>query len=92
MTRKRAASSNLYRDTAAATHSEFSHFSTPRFKDLKVDNIATNEVVPHGNGDENGGFGREQVCLCQPDPKIPRPRNGIYRSFLVWHTTYVILL
>lgn len=20
---------------------------------------------------------REQVCLCQPDPKIPRPRNGI---------------
>lgn len=19
---------------------------------------------------------REQVCLCQPDPKIPRPRNG----------------
>lgn len=21
---------------------------------------------------------REQVCLCQPDPKIPRPRNGMY--------------
>lgn len=20
---------------------------------------------------------REQVCLCQPDPKIPRPRNGM---------------
>jgi HMG box factor len=19
---------------------------------------------------------RDQVCLCQPDPKIPRPRNG----------------
>jgi hypothetical protein len=19
----------------------------------------------------------EQVCLCQPDPKIPRPRNGV---------------
>ncbi len=21
-----------------------------------------------------------QICLCQPDPKIPRPRNGIYYS------------
>jgi hypothetical protein len=20
-----------------------------------------------------------QVCLCQPDPKIPRPRNGTYK-------------
>jgi hypothetical protein len=24
---------------------------------------------------------REQVCLCQPDPKIPRPRNGASSSF-----------
>lgn len=25
---------------------------------------------------------REQVCLCQPDPKIPRPRNGLCSGFL----------
>lgn len=24
---------------------------------------------------------REQVCLCQPDPKIPRPRNGAWYNF-----------
>lgn len=23
-----------------------------------------------------------QICLCQPDPKIPRPRNGMYVHFL----------
>jgi hypothetical protein len=26
---------------------------------------------------------RDQVCLCQPDPKIPRPRNGIQYALLV---------
>lgn len=28
-----------------------------------------------------------QFCLCQPDPKIPRPRNGtsLSLSVLVWH-------
>ena len=23
------------------------------------------------------------ICLCQPDPKVPRPRNGIYPKFLL---------
>lgn len=23
-----------------------------------------------------------QICLCQPDPKVPRPRNGIKSDFL----------
>lgn len=24
-----------------------------------------------------------QVCLCQPDPKVPRPRNGMYLHVIV---------
>jgi HMG box factor len=33
------------------------------------------------------GFGN-QFCLCQPDPKIPRPRNGMY----FWLCLVVLLL
>lgn len=38
-----------------------------------------------GPGIRDFGIGnyREQVCLCQPDPKIPRPRNGMYHSQLM---------
>lgn len=33
---------------------------------------------------------REQVCLCQPDPKIPRPRNGIQQALYRFLTCFVI--
>jgi hypothetical protein len=28
------------------------------------------------NANGNGPLSRNSVCLCQPEPKIPRPRNG----------------
>lgn len=35
---------------------------------------------------------REQVCLCQPDPKIPRPRNGIQYTLFPHSLPYLIAL
>jgi HMG box factor len=40
----------------------------PRLDDLTLDNAGSAPVTADPT--------REQVCLCQPDPKIPRPRNG----------------
>ncbi|TAQ89161.1 Nucleoside-triphosphate phosphatase [Chlorociboria aeruginascens] len=54
-------------DTESANH--------PRIGDL-----ALNSASPNGPPTSNSI--REQVCLCQPDPKIPRPRNAfiLYRQ------------
>jgi hypothetical protein len=60
----------------------------PRIGDLALNSAST-------NGPPTSDPTREQVCLCQPDPKIPRPRNGKQSiapfSFLVsrcdWYST-----
>lgn len=41
----------------------------PRIEDLALSSART-------SGPSISDSTREQVCLCQPDPKIPRPRNG----------------
>ena len=41
------------------------------------------QVVPSMSKGASGWPGEaSQVCLCQPDPKIPRPRNGKLTSFI----------
>ncbi|PMD45379.1 hypothetical protein L207DRAFT_404298, partial [Hyaloscypha variabilis F] len=47
----------------------------PRIGDLALNSAST-------NGPPTSDLTREQVCLCQPDPKIPRPRNAfiLYRQ------------
>ncbi|KAI9739482.1 MAG: hypothetical protein M1818_005170 [Claussenomyces sp. TS43310] len=44
-----------------------------------LDNLALNSA---GVVNPRATAAREQVCLCQPDPKIPRPRNAfiLYRQ------------
>lgn len=42
------------------------------------ENLILNSARPTEGGPHTGQ--REQVCLCQPDPKIPRPRNGNSQS------------
>lgn len=37
--------------------------------------VMLDEQPPQPNHDRNTSFAREHVCLCPPDPKIPRPRN-----------------
>jgi HMG box factor len=58
----------LSRKRAASLQLETSN--RPRFDDLTLDSAGTS-VPPTAD------LTREQVCLCQPDPKIPRPRNGM---------------
>jgi hypothetical protein len=41
-----------------------------RLQDLTLNTASTAGPSPISDA------AREQVCLCQPDPKIPRPRNG----------------
>lgn len=33
------------------------------------------EQQPHSDPSKNAAHSRENICLCPPDPKIPRPRN-----------------
>lgn len=34
--------------------------------------------TPNKNADAWQGESPSSICLCQPDPKVPRPRNGMY--------------
>ncbi|KAG9233921.1 hypothetical protein BJ875DRAFT_441815 [Amylocarpus encephaloides] len=47
----------------------------PRIEDLALDSVGTSTPLTSDSP-------REQLCLCQPDPKIPRPRNAfiLYRQ------------
>ncbi|CAL3973468.1 unnamed protein product [Diplocarpon coronariae] len=67
LTRKRAAS--LSPDSA----------SNARIGELALDSAGASAST---NGPPSSNLAREQVCLCQPDPKIPRPRNAfiLYRQ------------
>ena len=46
--------------------------------DPRIEELALNSASFSGLPGANPA--REQVCLCQPDPKIPRPRNGVWLS------------
>lgn len=39
-----------------------------------ISGLALNSA--NSSGPSTSDLARGQVCLCQPDPKIPRPRNG----------------
>ena len=38
------------------------------------------------------GDGAKEFCLCQPDPKIPRPRNGKHHSTSILGTSVYLIL
>jgi len=42
----------------------------PGIGDLTLSSASSNDPPSSGST-------TERVCLCQPDPKIPRPRNGV---------------
>jgi HMG box factor len=58
---------HLRRKRAASLNTGSSN--DPRIGDLALNSAST-------SGPPTSDPTREQVCLCQPDPKIPRPRNG----------------
>lgn len=60
--------SRLTRKRAASLNTETASLP-PRIGDLALNSA-------NSSGPLTPDFTREQVCLCQPDPKIPRPRNG----------------
>lgn len=57
----------LTRKRAASLNTDSAN--DPRIGDLVLNTASS-------NGSTTSDSTREQVCLCQPDPKIPRPRNG----------------
>lgn len=57
----------ITRKRAASLNTESAN--EPRIGDLALSSAST-------SGPTTSDPTREQVCLCQPDPKIPRPRNG----------------
>lgn len=50
-----------------------------RAASLMADEVNTRETSPVTTQDSISGK-TNQFCLCQPDPKIPRPRNGMFLS------------
>ena len=57
----------LTRKRAASLNTE--SINHPRIEDLALTSASP-------SGPPTSDPTREHVCLCQPDPKIPRPRNG----------------
>ena len=58
---------HLTRKRAASIDTSSANY--PQIGDLALRSTSSNEPP-------TSDLTREQVCLCQPDPKIPRPRNG----------------
>lgn len=69
------ASSGAQKDSALVLHS----VSTAHKRSASQDSV---EDVPRTDSGypslATSGILTSQVCLCQPDPKVPRPRNGKY--------------
>jgi len=83
MTRKRAAS--LMDDEGGGELSIGGRGSgTDREVSLGLGGARTG-IVDTGRVELAGILGMEQVCLCQPEPKIPRPRNGMFCFFCRAH-------
>lgn len=40
--------------------------------------LQDNALITPTSGSPMSDSNNNKVCLCQPDPKIPRPRNGVY--------------
>lgn len=70
------ASNRLSRKRAASLDTESAN--QPRIGDLALNSASTSNSANTTGGPSpiSDTAVTEQVCLCQPDPKIPRPRNG----------------
>ncbi|CZT01932.1 related to mating type protein [Rhynchosporium agropyri] len=62
------------------TRKRAASLNTNGANEARIGDLALNSAST--NGPPSSAFTREQVCLCQPDPKIPRPRNAfiLYRQ------------
>ncbi|KAM0138245.1 hypothetical protein ACHAP3_003572 [Botrytis cinerea] len=71
----------LSRKRAASLDTESASASQPRIGDLALNSASTSNSIG-GPSPISDTPVTEQVCLCQPDPKIPRPRNAfiLYRQ------------
>jgi HMG box factor, other len=73
-------------DSSASDQSAIGPLTRKRAASLMADDSKTRETSPattQGSISENAN----QFCLCQPDPKIPRPRNGTSLNLSLFRLT-----
>lgn len=64
-------------DFSSSGELETGSLTRKRAASLMADESETRETSPATTHDSNPET-TNQFCLCQPDPKIPRPRNGMF--------------
>lgn len=60
--------------TNAAADSRYQHRGLPSLS--SVAETASSPLIHSAATSADPASATSQVCLCQPDPKVPRPRNG----------------
>lgn len=81
----------LSRKRAASLDTESASASQPRIGDLALNSASTSNSIG-GPSPISDTPVTEQVCLCQPDPKIPRPRNGAWPKTFLWQWWLTIIV
>lgn len=70
--------------TAPLTPEESPPFKSTRKRSIDVveqeDKALSSTEVSPAHSRANSGEQANHICVCPPDPKIPRPRNGMYRA------------